>query len=103
MGMMSSFDELYREIEQEAHAEGPEAVAELRALEEYYGLWTELLELRRRRRMTQAELASRSGVPQSEISRIERGAANPTFGTLHALVAALGAELHLIDREARFA
>jgi DNA-binding XRE family transcriptional regulator len=100
---MASFDELYREVLQEAEAEGPAAVAELRALEDYYGLWAEFLALRRRRRMTQAQLASRSGVPQSEISRIERGAANPTAATLRALVEALGAELHVVDPAARLA
>jgi len=100
---MADFEELYREIEREAQAEGPAAVAELRALEHHYGLWGELLALRRRRRMTQAELARRSGVPQSEISRIERGVANPTTATLRALVDALGADLQLVDREARSA
>lgn len=100
---MSTFDELYREIEEEAQAEGPAAVAELRALEGYYGLWADFIALRRKRRLTQAELARRSGVQQSEISRIERGTANPTVATLSALVNALGAELRLVDSTARSA
>src|SRR5690348_12614987 len=100
---MSTFDELYREIEEEARAEGPAAAAELRALEDYYGLWADFIALRRRRRLTQAELARRSGVQQSEISRIERGSANPTAATLRALVDALGAELRLVDPQARLA
>lgn len=98
---MATFDELYREIEEEAQAEGPAAVAELRALEDYYGLWVDFIALRRRRRLTQAELARRSGIHQSEISRIERGSANPTVATLRALVSALGAELRLVDSQAR--
>jgi DNA-binding phage protein len=98
---MADFEELYREIEEEAQAEGPASFADLRSLEDYYGLWAEFLAVRRRRRMTQAQLARRSGVPQSEISRIERGVANPTAATLRALVEALGAELHLVDAEAQ--
>jgi DNA-binding XRE family transcriptional regulator len=101
--LVSGFDELHREIEQEAQADGPQAVAELRALERYYGLWAELIELRRRRAMTQAQLARASGIPQSEISRIERGGANPTLATLQALVDALSGELHEIDRQPRLA
>jgi DNA-binding XRE family transcriptional regulator len=100
---MMSFDDLYREIEQEAQAEGPAAAAEMRALQDYHGLWAEFVALRRRRRVTQAELARRSGVQQSEISRIERGTANPTVATLKALVDALGAELRLVDPKAELA
>ena len=100
---MANFDELYREMQEEAQAEGPAAVAELHRLEDYYSLWAEFLALRRRRRMTQGQLARRSGVPQSEISRIERGAANPTAATLRSLVEALGAELHVVDSQARTA
>jgi transcriptional regulator with XRE-family HTH domain len=48
-----------------------------------------LRELRKKRSMTQVELAERSGVPQNHISTIERGAKLPTIGTLIRLAAAL--------------
>src|SRR6185437_7372359 len=35
--------------------------------------------------LTQAELSARSGVSQADISRIERGAGNPTESTFHRL------------------
>jgi len=41
-------------------------------------------------RMTQAQLAERSGVAQSDISDFERGKGNPTVQTLGKLAAALG-------------
>lgn len=48
--------------------------------------------------MTQTQLADVAGVPQPEISRIERGAGNPTRDTLARLASALGAHLTLIPR-----
>lgn len=43
--------------------------------------------------MTQKELASKSGVRQSNISRIENGTCSPTVATLQALAAGLGKKL----------
>ena len=48
---------------------------------------------RRRAGLTQRELGRRSGVPQSTVSRIERGAISPTVDTLERLVRACGMEL----------
>jgi transcriptional regulator with XRE-family HTH domain len=48
---------------------------------------------RRRARLTQAELARRLGVPQSQVSRWERGAVAPSFETLQRVVRACGLEL----------
>lgn len=45
--------------------------------------------------ITQAQLAQKTGLQQSAISRFERGLANPTLETLETLAAGIGAELHL--------
>ena len=45
--------------------------------------------------MTQKELARISRIDQSDISRIERGVANPSIATLSRIAAALGADLHI--------
>ncbi len=50
---------------------------------------TRLREWRRRRMMTQRELAEASGVAQVTIARIELGEAEPRFGTLRKLAQAL--------------
>jgi transcriptional regulator with XRE-family HTH domain len=42
------------------------------------------------------QLAERSGIDQAEISRIERGQANPTTATLGALTGALGLDVQLV-------
>jgi transcriptional regulator with XRE-family HTH domain len=50
---------------------------------------------RRRRAMTQRDLAVASGVPQSSIARIEQGVTVPRIDTLHRLLRAAGHDLEL--------
>ena len=45
-------------------------------------------------------LAARSGIDQAEISRIERGLANPTTATLGTLTRALGVDVRLVPADA---
>lgn len=45
--------------------------------------------------LTQAELAEKIGTKQSAISRLERGAYNPTVAFLRKVAEALGADLHI--------
>jgi transcriptional regulator with XRE-family HTH domain len=52
-----------------------------------------LLALRKARRMTLDDLAAVSGVSRSMLSQVERGSANPTYGTLWSLTQALGVDL----------
>lgn len=48
---------------------------------------------RRSAELTQKQLAEKSGINQADISKIERGVANPTVDTLERLAAAMGTEL----------
>ena len=52
-----------------------------------------LLAARAGKKVTQKELAALSGIDQSDISKIERGGANPSVNTLMRLAKALGREL----------
>lgn len=45
--------------------------------------------------VTQVELARRTGIDQSDISKIERGVANPSVATLERIATALGGELKI--------
>jgi XRE family transcriptional regulator, regulator of sulfur utilization len=94
--MKTSFDDFYRELEAEAEAEGPEAIAELEAFRLHFSLARQLLERRLEQNLTQKQLAELSGIDQAEISRIERGQGNPTTTTLGALTKALGVDLRLV-------
>lgn len=101
--MSRKFQDFMREVEAEAQREGPKAVAELAAFDAYFRLAGEVLALRKARGLTQRQLSTKTGIQQSEISRIEAAHANPTLGTLSALARALGAEVRLIagkEREA---
>jgi transcriptional regulator with XRE-family HTH domain len=89
----TSFDEFYDELETEAQAECPEAIRDLRAKEVKYALINALITRRRDLNLTQESLAERSGVAQTEISRIERGRKSPTMDTFSRLAGALRLEL----------
>lgn len=95
--MSDDFIQLITDIETEAKAEGPEAVRELERLRRDFGLASQLIQGRRDRKLSQRELAKLSGVPQSEISRIETGAGNPTYATITALLRPLGKRVELVD------
>lgn len=95
--MSDDFAQLITDIETEAKAEGPEAVRELERFRQEFSLAGQLIESRRARKLSQRDLAKLSGVPQSEISRIETGAANPTYATITALLRPLGRRVQLVD------
>lgn len=48
---------------------------------------------RNQKGLTQSELAQRTGIDQSDISKIERGVANPSVNTLKRIADALDAQL----------
>jgi transcriptional regulator with XRE-family HTH domain len=99
--MGTKFSDFMKELEEETRREGPAAVAEAAAMEAQFKLATELILLRRKRGLTQRQLSARSGIQQSEISRIEGGRANPTAATLAALARALGGELRIVPAEVK--
>lgn len=49
-----------------------------------------LIDLRRREKLTQKQLAERTGMTQANISRIERDKVSPTLHTLNRLLEAMG-------------
>lgn len=60
-----------------------------------YQIQSELIKARSESKMTQSELATKSGVRQSNISRIENGNALPKLDTLAALASAMGKKLKI--------
>lgn len=95
--MSTDFSQLIADIEDEALDEGPQAVRELERFREEFSLASQLIESRREGKLSQRDLAKLSGVPQSEISRIETGASNPTYATITALLRPLGKRVQLVD------
>jgi DNA-binding phage protein len=90
----------FRDYVQDVEARSaPEELAELETFREHYRVASQLLELRRERGLTQVALAEASGVPQSEISRLERGVGNPTEQTMTRVAHALRAHWELVPDE----
>lgn len=73
----------------------PEFAAEFEAMRPEYEAIRALISARLESRMTQKELAKRTGIRQSNISRIESGASSPTIDTLARIAAGLGKQLKI--------
>ena len=75
-----------------------EAGEQRKVFEQAYDVALQVIELREKHGLTQAQLAERCGVDQGDISRIERGATSPTARTLQRIAEALDADVRLVDR-----
>ncbi|MGR6981211.1 helix-turn-helix domain-containing protein [Testudinibacter sp. P27/CKL/0425] len=71
----------------------PEFVAEYNALEERRKLVEMLKAARLELKLTQSDVAEKSGINVKNISRLERGVVSPTFTTLSRYAHALGGSL----------
>lgn len=63
----------------------PEFQREWEESEPEYNLINAMIEARKAKHMTQKQLAERTGINQSDISKIETGNANPALSTLKRL------------------
>lgn len=71
----------------------PAVAIEYEKLKPKYALISQLIELRNKRGLTQAQLAKKIGTKQSAIARIEAGNANVTIAFLEKLTQALDSRL----------
>ena len=65
------------------------------ALEPEFEIIQAMIDARKDAGLTQQELAKRTGIAQSDISKLERGNANPSLRTLRRLAAGMGKKLHI--------
>lgn len=73
----------------------PEVRQEYDALAEEFEFIDALLKMRTAAGLTQDELAHRMGTKKSNISRLEKGGTNPSWGTLKKYAHACGFELSM--------
>lgn len=73
----------------------PEVRAEYETLKPEYEVIRALVGARIEQNLTQKQLAERSGIRQSNISRIENGTCSPTVETLQQLANGMGKKLHI--------
>lgn len=70
--------------------EDPEFKAEWDALQPEHALVQAMIDARKRTGMTQQQLAEKTGISQSDISKFETGGGNPSIKTLQRLAAGMG-------------
>ena len=75
--------------------ENPEFRKEWEALEPEYAIMQALIDARNEAGITQTELSRRTGIAQTDISKLERGNGNPSLKTLKRLAEGLGMTLEL--------
>jgi len=91
--MATKFKDFMQGIEDEAVAAGPDAVQELEDLRTHFRVGRQLAAARMNRKLTQTQVAQMAHVDQADVSKIERGATNPTLATLSAVALAVGMEI----------
>ena len=94
----TSFEDYWRGLENRAKARGPRAFAEFERLGHRYRIGADLSALRIQKGLSQTEVATRAGIDQAEVSRIERGSTNATEDTLARIANALGADIAVVPR-----
>lgn len=84
----------FKKFKQKA-LENPEVRKEYDALEEEFSLIDQLITMRTKAGLTQEDVAKKLGTNKSNISRLERGKSNPSWGTLNKYAAACGFTVRL--------
>lgn len=73
----------------------PEFKAEYEGLEPEFAIIRAMIEARQSAGLTQKQLAEKTGIDQSEISRYENGNGNPSLRTLQRLAQGMGMRMKL--------
>ncbi len=73
--------------------ENPEFRAEYDALEPEFAIIQAMIDTRKQSGITQKQLSERTGIAQADISKLERGNANPSLKTMQRLASGMGMKL----------
>ena len=73
----------------------PEFKKEYEALQPEHAIIQAIIDARKKTGITQKELSERTGIAQGDISKLERGNANPSLRTLQRLAAGMGMKLRI--------
>ena len=85
----------FNEYKKRAFATDPKLYDEYKALAPEYEVIKQIVQARAEQNLTQQELADRTGIKQSNISRLESGHYNPSLEFLKKIASGLGKELHI--------
>ena len=87
---MERFDTFLKEQLQDS-----EFKKEYEALQPEHAIIQAIIDARQRSGLTQKQLSERTGIAQGDISKLERGSANPSIRTLQRLAEGMGMKLRL--------
>lgn len=73
----------------------PEFKKEYEAIAPEFAIIQAMIDARRSSGMTQKQLAEKTGITQADISKLERGNANPSLRTLQRLAAGMGMQIKI--------
>lgn len=90
---MTTFDEYLEE-----QLKDSELKAEFDALEPEFAIVQAIIDARKKSGLTQKQLSENTGIAQADISKLERGSANPSIRTLQRLAAGMGMTLQIAFR-----
>ena len=88
--MGTKFDDFLKE-----QLKDPEVKREYDALAPEFAIIQAMIDARRASGMTQKQLADKTGIAQADISKLERGNANPSLRTLQRLAAGMGMQVKI--------
>ncbi|MDR0951391.1 MAG: helix-turn-helix domain-containing protein [Oscillospiraceae bacterium] len=86
-------------MKQEIFAKRPDVKAEYDAMRPQYEMVAALIAARNEEGLSQEALAERIGIPRSNISRLESGNYNPSWGFITKVARGLGREPHVEFRK----
>ena len=89
--MSVKFDDFLQEQLQD-----PELKKEYENLQPEQAIIQAIINARHQLGLTQKELSERTGIAQGDISKLERGTANPSIRTLQRLAAGMGMKIQLV-------
>lgn len=75
--------------------QNPEVKKEYDALEAEFSFVQAMIDARKAAGLTQKQLAERTGIAQSDISKLEGGNGNPSLKTLQRIAAGMGMQLRV--------
>ena len=78
-----------------ARMKEPEFKAEYEALEPEFDIIQAIIDARKKSGLTQKQLSENTGIAQGDISKIEKGEANPSLKTLKRLASGMNTRLQL--------
>ena len=87
---MIKFEDLLKE-----EMRDPEFRAEYEALGPEFAIIQAMIDARKQNGITQRQLSEKTGIAQGDISKLERGNANPSIKTLQRLAGAMNMRLRL--------